>query len=72
MKFSGKELTLVDLGEISDRALSAWQRYGFDRSHGWRAVELGDQAVLVVGMERNLNDSFVCGDISDFIEWLES
>ena len=52
MKFSGKELTLADLGEISDKALSAWPHYGFDRSHGWRA--------------------FVCGDVSDFIEWLES
>ncbi len=71
MKFCGKELTLAELGNISDKALESWQYYGFDRSHGWRAVELGDCAVVVVDRSRNLNDSFVCGEISDFIEWLE-
>ena len=71
MKSCGKELTLAELGNISDKALESWQYYGFDRSHGWRAVELGDCAVVVVDRSRNLNDSFVCGEISDFIEWLE-
>lgn len=34
-------------------------------------MELGDYAVVVVDGSRNLNDSFVCGEISDFIKWFE-
>ena len=83
MQFKGKELTLKDLGEISEKAKASWDYFDFERVaalgslcakygfNGWRAVLSGSEAVIVTDESLDLNTSTIFPDIDDFILWLE-
>ena len=75
--FTGKVLTWADLEKaigndpIIDGVRASWDYFGFDKGHEWKAVLIGDEAILVTDESRDLNMAGIYPDMDTFILWLD-
>ena len=75
--FTGKVLTWADLEKaigndsIIDGVRASWDYFGFDKRHEWKAVLIGDEAILVTDESRDLNMAGIYPDMDTFILWLD-
>ena len=56
---------------LKGRALQCWLDLGFEEDYGYKAIELEDGHILVVGEGRNLCGGCVYKNAGDFIKMLE-